>query len=116
LATLTAATGVNLTVHSSLTDDPPDLGEMALPDISAWSVLNYIQSHYPEGTHWQKTDDGYELTPAVIPVADDPPPNNPTGKALAAVMLFLVAALAGSAMFVVLRRSRQRGSPQRASA
>jgi hypothetical protein len=75
--------------------------------------MNYIAARYPEGTHWEKTAEGYQLSVG-------PPKQTPSFwwrlRRVAVITGVLLNAMLASAVgFALLRRSRKL-APQPVSA
>lgn len=75
LGRLESATGLKITVDDALASHQPDLGDMQLPDVHAWGVMELIAKAQLAEGRWDKTATGYRLmgsstVPAPVLTAD----------------------------------------------
>jgi hypothetical protein len=84
-ALLAKATGLEFTLAENLAAHSPDMGELALPNVAAYSVMEIIAQRDIEDGRWEKTESGYRLFgKSLVPLPPSPPTRWPIVAAVVA--------------------------------
>ena len=98
LRRLADATGLTFSLADNLSHHDPNLGEMDLKNVYAYSLMGIIARHDLDNGRWEKTETGYRLE-GVSRSLRSPPSRFPWAWAAIGVAVMLMAAGA----FVIFR-------------
>lgn len=100
LARLQSASGLTIALGDSLAEHRPMLGDLQLPRVPAWAVMELLAEAQLEGGGWEKTDSGYRLIgTSLVP----PPAVGPNRWPIAGVLALGLALLFGLLVFLRYR-------------